>query len=128
MARAGRQAPRSRIVNLIVTSVPRGEAPLWVREKWVGLSLPLAQRGSAPRTYFTSGVLTGPRTFFSSLLALLTGKLERQTGFRIKARAAIEVLANSSPEAAAWWRENAPHETSSGRYFLFEEGIGHVEP
>ena len=113
-------------MKLVVTSIPPGEAPLWEREKWVGLSLPLAQRGSAPRTYLTSGVITRPRTFFRSLVALFAGKLERQTGFCIETRAAIEVLAKASPEAAAWWRENAPHEMSAGRYFLFQQGLGHV--
>ena len=28
-----------------------GEAPLWVREQWVGLKHPLAQRSPAPRTW-----------------------------------------------------------------------------
>src|SRR5437660_9122721 len=40
--------------HLRITSVPPGEAPLWVREKWVGLSLPLAQRKAQARSLFTS--------------------------------------------------------------------------
>src|SRR2546430_13393547 len=60
-----------------ITSVPPGEAPLWVREKWVGLSLPLAQRKAQARSLFTSGVLSGPRGFFASIGALLAGKLQR---------------------------------------------------
>ncbi len=65
--------------QLRITSVPPGEAPLWVREKWVGLSLPLAQRKAQALSLFTSGVLSGPRGFFSSIGALLAGKLERRS-------------------------------------------------
>ena len=112
--------------QLRITSVPSGEAPLWVREKWVGLSLPLAQRKAQALSLFTSGVLSGPRGFFSSIGALLAGKLERRSGFLVEARAAIAVLAKSSPEAAAWWHENTPHLLRPKRYFVFPQGVGHV--
>ena len=82
--------------ELRITSVPPGEAPLWVREKWVGLSLPLAQRKARALSLFTSGVLSGPRGFFSSIGALLAGKLERRSGFLVETQAAIAVLGNSS--------------------------------
>ena len=38
--------------NVRIVAVPLGEAPLWVREKWVGLELPLT-RYATPREYFT---------------------------------------------------------------------------
>src|SRR5580704_4538322 len=44
--------------KLRIIAVPPGEAPLWVREKWVGLELPVAQRQS--RKFLTSGVLSAP--------------------------------------------------------------------
>ena len=113
-------------MQLVVTSVPAGEAPLWVREKWVGLALQVTQRKSAPHTYLTSGVLSGPKTILALCGALLGGKLQRRTGFRVEARVAIAVLAKASPEAAAWWRENTPHEFRPGRYFVFEQGVGHI--
>jgi hypothetical protein len=40
---------------------PAGEAPLWVREKWVGLRLPVVLREAKPVRALTAGVLTGPR-------------------------------------------------------------------
>jgi hypothetical protein len=112
--------------QLRITSVPPGEAPLWVREKWVGLSLPLAQRKARALSLFTSGVLSGPRGFFSSIGALLAGKLERRSGFLVEAQAAVAVLAKSSPEAAAWWQENTPHLLRPKRYLVFPPGVGHV--
>ena len=42
-----------------IVSVPAGQAPLWVRQKWVGLELPLSLRHT-PVTTFTRGVLTKP--------------------------------------------------------------------
>jgi hypothetical protein len=112
--------------HLRITSVPAGEAPLWVREQWVGLVLPLAQQKSTPLTFLTSGVVSGPRTFLSFLLALFSGKLERRSGFRVETQAAVAVLETRSPEAAAWWRETVPHQLQPKRYFVFESEAGNV--
>lgn len=111
---------------LQITQVPPGEAPLWVREQWIGLVLPLAQRRQSPLAFLTSGVLSGPKTGLSRLAALLTGRLERQSGYRVDAQAAVSILAGRSPEAAAWWRENAPHALRPGRYFVFHRDAGRV--
>jgi hypothetical protein len=71
-------------------------------------------------------VLTGPRGFFASFVARLTGKLERQMGFKVKAAAAVSVLETRSPAAAAWWRENAPHMFRRGKFFVFSGEVGRV--
>jgi hypothetical protein len=89
----------------LVTSVPPGEAPAWVREKWVGLRLPLRQQSKSPGTFPGAGVLTGPRGVLSSLAAWLSGSLVRQEGYLIDTLAAMEVLEGVHPKAAAWWRE-----------------------
>jgi len=111
---------------LHITAVPPGEAPLWVREHWVGLSLPLAQRRATPLSLLTSGVLSGPRGLLSCLVALVTGKFERQSGFVVETRVAITALETSNPEAAAWWRKNTPHLLRSEKYFVFHKGVGCV--
>jgi hypothetical protein len=111
---------------LQITQVPPGEAPLWVREQWVGLVLPLAQRRQSPLAFLTSGVVSGPKTGLSRLVALLTGKLERQSGYRVDTQAAVSILAARSPEAAAWWRDNAPHVLRPGRSFVFHRDVGRV--
>jgi hypothetical protein len=88
--------------------------------------LPLAQRKAQTLSVFTSGVLSGPRSFFSSIGALLTGKLTRRSGFLVETQPAIAVLAKSSPEAAAWWQGNTPHLLRPKRYFVFPQDVGHV--
>ena len=111
---------------LCVTTVPPGEAPLWVREKWVGLTLPLSQPSEAPTHRLTSGVLSGPRNPISGIVALLTGKYQRQSGYAVKSRVAVEILSAHSPEAANWWKENASHLLKPNHNFIFQEGVGHV--
>jgi len=113
-------------MRLEIVSAPPGEAPLWVREHWVGLLLPLAQRKDAPISLLTSGVLSGPKGFFSSLLSVLTGKSERQSGFVVEVRLAMDALEASSPEAAKWWREHTPHLLRGKQYFVFHESVGRV--
>ncbi len=112
--------------HLHITAVPPGEAPLWVRECRVGLSLPLAQRNAALLPLLTSGVLSGPTGFISCLVALVSGKLERQSGFVVEMRAAIAVLEVGNPDAAAWWRENTPYLLRGKRYFVFHGSVGRV--
>src|SRR5262245_2514264 len=109
--------------RLRIVGVPPGEAPLWVREKWVGLHLPLLQRRSEAVSYRTFGVLSGPKTLFTALVALVTGKLGRESGYAVSVQAAIEVLAKHSPEAAAWWRKNTPHMIRPTRFFVFGADI-----
>jgi len=110
--------------TLRIVSVPPGEAPLWVREKWVGLRLPLAL--DRPLYSLTAGVLSGPKGLLAFFRALLTGKLALKRGFAVETNAALAVLALNHPDAAAWWRENAPHLFKGKRYFVFQEESGEV--
>ena len=71
-------------------------------------------------------MLTGPKTWPAWLLALFTGRFVPRAGYTVQAKAAIEVLATRSPEAAAWWRENAAHALKAGRHFVFQEGAVRV--
>ena len=111
---------------LHITTVPPGEAPLWVREKWVGLTLPLAQQSPAPTPLLTSGVLSGPRNPLTGIIALLTGKYQKQSGYAVKSTVAVEILSAHSPEAADWWKENASHLLKPNHHLIFQEGVGHV--
>lgn len=105
---------------LEVTAVPPGEAPLWVREKWVGLSLPLKQGDANTHSFIGAGVLTGPRGLLAHITWLLKRKYERHTGHRVEVLTAIKILESSSPEAAKWWRENTPYLVRPQRYFVFQ--------
>jgi hypothetical protein len=113
-------------LQLYVTSVPPGEAPLWVREKWVGLTLPLAQPCADPRRGLVAGVLTGPRGILAQLLALFTGRFRVSEGYFVDASAALRALESAHPEAAAWWKEHRPDLWRPGRRFLFQKDVGHV--
>jgi hypothetical protein len=103
-----------------IIAVPPPEKPLWVRQKWVGLTLPLT--GSA-NTYYGVGVLTGPRTFLAQLWALVRGRSEKIYGFPMDAARAVEILDDVSSEAVAWWRENARELILPKRYLLFHAEV-----
>jgi hypothetical protein len=102
-----------------ITSVPAGEAPQWVREKWVGLVLPLAK--PRPLTVLTSGVLSGPPNRLAAIWWGLLGRLEKKSGYAVEATAALAILERTAPDAALWWRENVPRLRARRRKFLFRE-------
>jgi len=101
-----------------IVGIPKGEPPLWVRETWVGLELPLAG-GSAAGTFYGFGAVTGPRSWLGHVWGLLLGRAERIMGYAVYADRAVGILAESSPEAAAWWRENASELLAPGRCLVF---------
>ena len=101
-----------------IVAPPIGEAPLWVREAWVGLELPLAdyRRVTIP----TIGVLTGPTDVAGQILANLTGRSKLVEGFIVRSAEAIGILARTAPDAAAWWRENTPAYLKPDVTFVFD--------
>ena len=109
-----------------IEAVPPGEAPQWVREQWVGLALPLVGGQSSPRSVLTSGVLSGPKSVWASLVAMFSGRLVRRTGYLVESSAAVAILASKSPAAARWWRENTPRLVRPGRYLVFPYEVGRV--
>lgn len=104
-----------------VVRVPPGEAPLWVREKWVGLELPLARGESGPRHVLTSGVVSGPRNRFAALWRRLLGRLPDKAGYAVYVIDALAVLEQTAPDAVQWWRTNSPHLVNRKRKFLFQQ-------
>jgi hypothetical protein len=109
-----------------IIAIPPGEAPQWVREQWVGLELPLAQRSRRARPRRVFGVLSGPRGLLARWLAILGGRASRESGYAVPVLDAVAVLESKSPEAAAWWRTNVPEMTSPFRCFLFSESVCQV--
>ena len=104
-----------------IVNTPPGEAPLWVREKWVGLELPLVHGDRGVRETYTSGVLTGPRNQFIAAWRRLLGRLPRKSGYAVDAQEAFAILERTSPAAAAWWRANVPRLNARGRKLLFSD-------
>lgn len=112
-------------MHVIIIGRPGGEAPEWVRDAWIGLKLPLAHPRS--RNWHGIGVLTGPRGFFRQVWALIRGRTIRMRGYLIRSKAAIEILGRANPEAADWWRENAPQFLMDWNKFIFDEAACRTE-
>ncbi len=105
--------PVAKSIRIIAT--PPGQAPLWVREKWVGLELPLACYPRPVRA-LTSGVLDGAPTFPGFLGRLFRGRVSVTKGFAVDAAQAIAVLETKHPDAANWWRANTSLGTNAACY------------
>lgn len=106
-------------MHIRIMHAPPGEAPEHIRQGWVGLVLPVHERYPGQQRHVGVGVLTGPSTWLGVLFALLTGRAQRATGYVVDAKTALELLATHAPDAAAWWRANAPRFLEPGRCFLF---------
>lgn len=108
-----------------IITVPSGDAPLWVRQAWVGLELPTWLDGV--QTLEVVGALSRlPRSRVLHWIRRLTGRAVTQTGYVCHAPTAIGILAQNAPDAAKWWRQNAPHFLEPHASFLF--GAGECEP
>ena len=97
-----------KIRKIRIVQPPAGEAPLWVREAWVGIDLPVV-RWSPLRNYQGQCVLSGPKTFWKQIWALVRGQTVPVRGYLVRTDRAVELLSASAPAAADWWRESAPH-------------------
>jgi len=88
-----------------IVATPAGEAPLWVREAWIGMALPLSP-GPNGGMHEVVGVLSLGRR--PSLLGrLLLGRARRRiSGYRVPSAEAIRLLAEHRADAAQWWRTN----------------------
>lgn len=86
-----------------ITKTPRGEAPLEVRQAWVGLELPCL-----PICGFLDGQSYGVVT---------NTPLPNRFSFLVFQQDAVEILEKERPEASKWWKEQGyPHE---GEFFSF---------
>jgi len=106
-------------MHVRIVETPPGEAPIKIRELWVGLVLPLSPGETGPREVMIQGVLTGPRSFLGYVLARLLGRFKSVNGFRVDAVGAIQVLAKRDAQAANWWRIHVPSCAQPGAAFIF---------
>jgi hypothetical protein len=100
-----RAAGRIRIV-----AVPPGEAPQGIRQAWVGVELPLVAGQKQPQASAVHGVMSG-------------GLAGSALAYVVDGRTAVERLASHDPNAADWWRENAPHVLAAGYQLLFPADV-----
>lgn len=90
--------------SIRITSTPPGQAPLEIREKWIGVIIPLIQQN-------TKGIQVG----------VAGGQPENVGGYRVNPREAVNCLAKTSPEASSWWNENFP--VDSALAFAFSKDV-----
>lgn len=102
-----------------IIDVPPGEAPVEVRNAWVGLVLPLSEGRATPRRILVAGVKSGPKGFIEFLRHLLARRLFIREGYEVDVLPALEILEKSNPSAAEWWRQNAPHLLGRRKRFVF---------
>jgi hypothetical protein len=111
-----------------IIDTPPGEAPLEVRQAWKGLVLPVAQGQRGPSTWWSAGVLTGPRNAVTRWLRAMFGRFDRAYGYPVESRLAFEALKLHAPDAESWWRANTPHLYEAGRCLLFHASACEPEP
>ncbi len=108
-----RSEPTARIR---ITRLPHGEAPLEIRQAWIGLELPC---------YPVLGHLLEPHRVYERLSTIgheqgvLSGQdIERPIfGFSVPQDQAIQILEATRPDAAAWWKAHGfPHQDNSFRF------------
>ena len=78
-----------------ITSRPKGDAPSEIRDKWIGLVLPVEGRSTGPVANLIS-----------------EGLVDDIKGFRVRTENALLALRQVHPETKEWWQKNArlPHE------------------
>ena len=98
--------------HILISEVPPGDAPLWVRKQWRGKLLPIAQ-----------DIPTG--TLQTASVAL-DEKLKNFTGYNILFWRALRSLSKGfgnlkRKKAALWWLSNAPHKSRTSRLVFKRE-------
>jgi hypothetical protein len=112
------------MTKIRIIGCPPGEAPQAVREAWIGLELPLPLGHLGRRRgWLTTGVVSGPRTWWQRLIGILHGRVEAHSGYAVNGLEAINLLALKDPLAAAWWRDNCAHLLDGKRHLVFPAGV-----
>ena len=106
------------MASVTIIKAPIGEAPLWVREAWIGLQLSTTDK--RPRKYLGLLSLSARYGILSTFFYSITGKTITVPGYRVPSRDAIDLLGKVRPDAAAWWHANAANMMKPNRYFVFD--------
>lgn len=100
---------------------PPGDAPDWVRDAWIGLTLLIDP--SCPTTVSISVRYTNRN--IREYLKDAPEPDENTGGYPIAGRHAIEMLRQTGKiEAADWWLREAPHMLDT--YFIFARHVCHI--
>ena len=94
-----------------IIAVPPGEAPLEIREQWVGLILPLADGMPGTWQLQTTGVITGELSD------------EETIGYAVEFSEAMAALAETAPDAVKWWKTNTLYLFEEEGVLIFEQDV-----
>ena len=106
-----------------IKAVPPGEEPGEMRQCWVGLDLPLVAGDRGPRSVLSFGGISTPRSPLSVIWQFLNERIRTRKCYRVPVDAALAVLEKSHPDAAEWWRSQAPHLIGRGKVFRFPRAV-----
>jgi hypothetical protein len=110
-----------------IIAVPPGEAPLEVRQAWVGLVLPIDERfGGLPVRVPVFGVRTAPTSMLARMWAMITGGARLVDGYVLDPQRCVDILEDHDRKAAMWWRDYAPHMLKKGKRFVFPANVCEV--
>jgi hypothetical protein len=110
--------------SILITSTPPGEAPLEIREAWVGVKLEISgDNDSSPQQYDVIGIRTrvdGVKWKLRNLLRRQHPNQEVWTGYAVELMPAIWALEKAGRnDAAIWWVKNVPHLLRPEQTFIF---------
>jgi hypothetical protein len=106
------------MASIRIVNIPEGEAPLHIRQAWIGCTLPLPNNAyGSRRNWRWVGVLTGQNRSWLAQLFLL-GK--PMVGYPVYALDALKILESHNPAAAQWWRQNTPRLFKPNRMLVFD--------
>ena len=83
-------------MQIEIIAIPPGDAPEWVRKKWLGCIFPVVE--DCFDEPITDGLAAGA----------LGGVPKNTDGYRVDTEEALRVLEGKSQEAANWWRKTMP--------------------
>jgi hypothetical protein len=110
LLRSAASAPSLGSSRIRIVATPPGDAPDHIRRAWIGLELPVANGQIGP--------------CHQPALGILSGRDEGPcSGYAVDGRQAVGLLTAKAPEAAAWWREHAPHVTIHGYQLVFPADV-----
>jgi hypothetical protein len=92
-----------------IIATPPGDAAESIRRAWVGVELPLIAGEQQPQSLRVLGVLSGA--------------VGSTVGYAVDGQTAVNLLASHDPNAADWWRENAPHVLAAGYQLIFPADV-----
>lgn len=116
--------PHTVTLSVRIVGAPMGEAPLWVREAWIGLVLPLTpNHHRGPVETIPGGVLTGDPSFWRKFKYLFRNPYKWYQGYCVSSCQALKLLALHSPPAWSWWQKNCPAYLGEGKYFMFDSHV-----